>query len=493
MAGLLSIERREAVAVLTLQRPDKRNALSIELRIELADALGALGDDDGVGCIVLTGAGPAFCSGMDVTQFGGDRAHREQLVETSVACFRAVARCPRPTVAAVNGPALAGGFALALLCDLRLASEEATFGFPELPRGIPPSYAAARAALPAAIAAEVTLTGRMFDAFAALRLGIVGSVHPPEELLARAIELAGRIASAPRDAIAETKRRIVLDRDREFGPLFAEEERLLRETLLRDDPDDAAVDGAAAPDPPILSRPARAEHGDLEDHPAPGRRRRTAADHPDPPARQPGRLRPPGPGEPGLRGGGRAARAAGFAAVERLAGGRAAVFHHGTIAIARAYSDPQPPKRTYARFEETAEMIAAALRGLGVDARVGEVPGEYCPGAYSVNARGATKLSGIGQRMIRGGAHMGGVVVASAGGRVARVLEARLRRARARLGPRDHRQCRRGSSAARSTRRAGGGLIAELQAAATSSSTPEIDEETMRGGPAQFRGGGSGG
>ena len=95
----------------------------------------------------------------------------------------------------------------------------------------------------------------------------------------------------------------------------------------------------------------------------------------------------------------------------------------GTIAIARAYADPQPPKRTYARFEEMAGMIAAALRGLGVDARVGEVPGEYCPGAYSVNARGAVKLSGIGQRMIRGGAHMGGVVVASGGREVARALE----------------------------------------------------------------------
>jgi octanoyl-[GcvH]:protein N-octanoyltransferase len=117
-----------------------------------------------------------------------------------------------------------------------------------------------------------------------------------------------------------------------------------------------------------------------------------------------------------------AARAAGFAAVERLAGGRAAVFHSGTIAIARAYADPQPPKRTYARFEEMAGQIDAALRGLGVDARVGEVPGEYCPGAYSVNARGAVKLSGIGQRMIRGGAHMGGVVVASGGAEVARAL-----------------------------------------------------------------------
>jgi octanoyl-[GcvH]:protein N-octanoyltransferase len=125
---------------------------------------------------------------------------------------------------------------------------------------------------------------------------------------------------------------------------------------------------------------------------------------------------------PGYQAAAEAARAAGFAAVERLAGGRAAVFHEGTIAIARAYSDPQPPKRTYARFEEMAEVITATLRGLGVDARVGEVPGEYCPGAYSVNARGAAKLGGIGQRMIRGGAHMGGVVVASGGDEIARVL-----------------------------------------------------------------------
>ena len=126
---------------------------------------------------------------------------------------------------------------------------------------------------------------------------------------------------------------------------------------------------------------------------------------------------------PGYEAAAAAARATGFAAVERLAGGRAAVFHRGTIAFARAYADPRPPKRTYARFEEMADLIADALRGLGVEARIGEVPGEYCPGAYTVNARGATKLAGIGQRMIRGAAHMGGVLVASGGREIARVLE----------------------------------------------------------------------
>ena len=240
MAGLLSLERRDDVAVVTLQRPEKRNALSIDLRVELTDAFRGLGEDAGVGAIVLTGAGPAFCSGMDTSQFGGDRANRERLIETSLSSFNAVARCPKPGIAAVNGPARAGGFALALLCDLRLASETASFGFPELPRGIPPSYASARAALPRHIAAELTLTGRILDAFSALKMEIVLAVHPPDELMARALELAGRIASGPRMALAATKQRILTDRDQVIGHLFAEEERALREALLGDEPDDAA-------------------------------------------------------------------------------------------------------------------------------------------------------------------------------------------------------------------------------------------------------------
>lgn len=118
-----------------------------------------------------------------------------------------------------------------------------------------------------------------------------------------------------------------------------------------------------------------------------------------------------------------AARAAGYPPVERLAGGRAAVFHEGTVAITRAYPDHDPPRRTYERFDEAARWVTRALARLGVaDARVGEVPGEYCPGAYSVNARGERKLAGIGQRMLRGGAHVGGVVVASGAEELRRVL-----------------------------------------------------------------------
>lgn len=239
MAGLLSIERHGEVALVTLQRPEKRNALSIELRIELADAFGRLSEDEDVGCLVLTGAGTAFCAGMDVTQFGGDREHKRRLVETSTLAFEAVGSCPRPVVAAVNGPALAGGFALALLCDLRIASEQAMFGYPELPRGIPPSYAAARAVLPATVAQDLCLTGRLVKAEEAHRLGIVREVVE-DGVVERALELAERIAGLPRSAVLETKRRTLLERKQLWGFLFEDERRVFAGALLGEEPEPAA-------------------------------------------------------------------------------------------------------------------------------------------------------------------------------------------------------------------------------------------------------------
>ncbi len=118
----------------------------------------------------------------------------------------------------------------------------------------------------------------------------------------------------------------------------------------------------------------------------------------------------------------RAARDAGFEAVLRLAGGRAAVFHEGTIALAQAVPDPDPRPGVHERFERSAELVTAALRRLGVDARAGEVPGEYCPGGYSVNAGGRTKLAGLGQRLIAGGVHIGGVIVVDGADRIREAL-----------------------------------------------------------------------
>jgi len=233
VSELLTVETRDQIALVTLHRPEKRNALSIELRRQIAEAFGALSEDDEVGCVVLTGAGSAFCSGMDTTQFGGDRANRERLVETSALAFDAVGNCRRPVVAAVNGPAVAGGFALCLLCDLRVASATAQFGYPELPKGIPPSYAAARAILPATVAQELCLTGRIVKAPEAHRLGIVREVVPAgEDVVERGIALANKVAELPREAVLETKRRTMLERKHLWGFLFDEEKAVFRKALL---------------------------------------------------------------------------------------------------------------------------------------------------------------------------------------------------------------------------------------------------------------------
>ena len=234
MPALVETARRDGVAHVTLQRPDKRNALSIEMRVELGETFTALGADDEVGCVVLTGAGSAFCSGMDTTQFGGDAENKRRLVETSTMAFDAVGSCPRPVVAAVNGPAVAGGFALALLCDLRIAGPKARFGYPELPRGIPPSYAAARAALPASVAQDLCMTGRAVEAREAMELGIVRELTDGDPV-DRALDLAGEIAAMPRAGVLATKSRVLLEREETWGYLFERERRDFARALLGED------------------------------------------------------------------------------------------------------------------------------------------------------------------------------------------------------------------------------------------------------------------
>lgn len=125
---------------------------------------------------------------------------------------------------------------------------------------------------------------------------------------------------------------------------------------------------------------------------------------------------------PGFEGAVAAARARGFEAMLRLAGGRAAVFHRTTLAFAWLIPCEEPRRHIATRFEMLAALVVEALRALGVDARVGSVPGEYCPGDHSVNAGGRTKIMGVGQRLVRGAAHVGGVIVVGGSERVREVL-----------------------------------------------------------------------
>jgi octanoyl-[GcvH]:protein N-octanoyltransferase len=125
---------------------------------------------------------------------------------------------------------------------------------------------------------------------------------------------------------------------------------------------------------------------------------------------------------PGYESAVRAAEGQGFGAVLRLAGGRAAVFHEGTMEVAHAVPDADPRAGIHERFRAEAGVVCRALERLGVDARVGEVSGEYCPGRWSVNAAGRRKLAGIGQRVVAGGSHTGSVIVVEGAERIRRVL-----------------------------------------------------------------------
>jgi enoyl-CoA hydratase/carnithine racemase len=225
----LRVERpQDGVALVVLDRPERRNALSIALRLALADTLDALADDASVRAIVLTGEGSAFCAGMDIGEFGGDREHKERIVESSVRCFRSVARCPAPLLAAINGPAVAGGFALALLCDIRVAAPTATLGFPELGRHIPPPFAIVSAVLPAPLARELCLTGRLLGAPEANALGVVNELGRLDEALALAVE----IADHPRAVTRTTKRRAIEQGETTWLAAMEAEERELRAALL---------------------------------------------------------------------------------------------------------------------------------------------------------------------------------------------------------------------------------------------------------------------
>lgn len=207
MSELVLLERAEGVATVTLNRPEKRNALSVALRRELGDAFEGLGSDPKVAVVILTGAGTAFCAGMDTTEFGGDAEHRRDLFETSTRLFASLGTLPRPVIAAVNGPALGGGFALAAMCDVRLASPGANFGHPEIALGIPPSYGALLRTLPDQVAREMAFTGRVVPAEEALALGIVREVHA--DVAARAHALAREMATHGGPVLEQTKRLMV--------------------------------------------------------------------------------------------------------------------------------------------------------------------------------------------------------------------------------------------------------------------------------------------
>jgi len=212
--SLTILEVEDGSALLTLNRPDKRNALSRALREEIVQQLEALAKSDGVRAVVLTGAGSVFCAGFDRTEFAA--GGMEDVFAEAMEYHRRVYTFSKPLIAAVNGPALGGGCDLAAMCDFRLAATSASFGQPQVRFGAAAAYDLMRAVLGTGAAREMCLTGRTYDAEEALRIGLVNRVLAPEELVDAARTLARDVASLPKDVSEGAKRGFVAHQPRLF-------------------------------------------------------------------------------------------------------------------------------------------------------------------------------------------------------------------------------------------------------------------------------------
>ena len=199
------------IATITLNRPDKRNAISYEL---IDDVLAALAQAAAspAQVVILTGAGSAFCSGMDLDNLkqltGRTPEQNVKDSETMARLFRTLYDCPKPTIAAVNGAAIAGGTGLATLCDFTLAVPEAKFGYTEVRIGFVPAIVSSFliANIGEKRARDLLLTGRLFGAEEAHRLGLVNEIVAPGRLIPRAEELAAQLMQNSPSSLLATKK-----------------------------------------------------------------------------------------------------------------------------------------------------------------------------------------------------------------------------------------------------------------------------------------------
>ncbi len=207
----LQISLEHGIATLTLSRPDKRNAISYEL---IDDLLGALEEvkNSPAQVLIITGAGKAFCSGMDLGNLKAltGRPPEQNLGDSRkmASVFRSLYDFPKPTIAAVNGPAVAGGTGLATLCDFTLAAPEAKFGYTEVRIGFVPAIVSTflLRQVGEKVARDLLLTGRIIDPQEALRIGVINEIVPAEKLLDRARELAAQLMENSPVSLAYTKR-----------------------------------------------------------------------------------------------------------------------------------------------------------------------------------------------------------------------------------------------------------------------------------------------
>jgi methylglutaconyl-CoA hydratase len=217
MQDILHYEIRKPAAILSINRPDKRNALSRALIVALTEGFARAQQDRNARCVILTGTGTAFCAGMDLDELRGTLENPDEAARVwddahkLSELYELIYRMPKPTIAAVNGAAVAGGAGLVTVCDLALAVPAARFGYPEVRRGL-----VAAMVLPHLLrhvgeraARYLLLTGDLIDADEAVRVGLINRVVEPETLMDQAMRWASFLAEGGPNSLASTKELLV--------------------------------------------------------------------------------------------------------------------------------------------------------------------------------------------------------------------------------------------------------------------------------------------
>ena len=209
MSTVRSENVADHVRLITLNRPDALNALTSPMLDKLVDAVRDASDDESIRCLVITGAGKAFCAGVDLKELNaGGRIFEDDGLGPKAAFVAAMRECPKPIIGAVNGAAVTGGFELALACDFLYAAERAKFADTHARVGILPGWGLSQK-LPRIVgiqrAREISFSGNFFGADDALRWGLVNRVLPDDELIPAAIDIASQISTALPDALYRIK------------------------------------------------------------------------------------------------------------------------------------------------------------------------------------------------------------------------------------------------------------------------------------------------